>query len=149
MAYYCGECAIWQGSSDANSYGERWCSYSRRYEKSNQNTYGCRGFVYAQRAVLTKVCQILNEPTEAHFCYFDEAKEAYVVPYHMDMLVNYCAVGSKLASKLENASAKIRISQQALQQYILPAEELCAEKEYEKAVSIYVDMVKFVENAVG
>lgn len=46
MAYYCGECAVWRGSSDTNKYGERWCSYSRRYEKSDQNTYGCRGFVY-------------------------------------------------------------------------------------------------------
>ena len=43
MASYCGECALWQGSSDVNKYGERWCPYSRRYEKSDQNTYGCLG----------------------------------------------------------------------------------------------------------
>lgn len=44
MATYCGECALWRGSSDENRYGERWCSYSRRYEKPDQNIYGCRGY---------------------------------------------------------------------------------------------------------
>lgn len=44
MANYCGECALWQGSSDTNKYGERWCSHSRRYEKSDQNADGCRSF---------------------------------------------------------------------------------------------------------
>lgn len=49
MAYYCGECAVWRGSSDENRYGERWCAYSRRYEKADQNSYGCRGFVDGSR----------------------------------------------------------------------------------------------------
>lgn len=49
MASYCGECAVWRGSSDENKYGERYCVYSRRYEKADQNTYGCRGFVDGTR----------------------------------------------------------------------------------------------------
>lgn len=52
MATYCGECALWRGSSDENRYGERWCSYSRRYEKADQETYGCRGFVAGTRRYL-------------------------------------------------------------------------------------------------
>ena len=49
MAYYCGECALWRNSSDENRYGERWCAFSRKYEKPDQNTYGCRGFVDGTR----------------------------------------------------------------------------------------------------
>lgn len=49
MADYCGECAVWRGSKDENRYGERYCVYSRRYEKADQNTYGCRGFVDGTR----------------------------------------------------------------------------------------------------
>lgn len=49
MADYCGECLLWRGSQDENRYGERWCPYSRRYEKADQNTYGCKGFVDATR----------------------------------------------------------------------------------------------------
>lgn len=56
MANYCGECALWRGSSDENRYGERWCPYSRRYEKANQNTFGCRGYVDGSR----RYCTILT-----------------------------------------------------------------------------------------
>ena len=49
MANYCGECAVWRGSSDTNRYGERWCPYSRRYEKADQNAYGCKGFADGSR----------------------------------------------------------------------------------------------------
>lgn len=56
MASYCGECALWRGSRDENKYGERWCPYSRRYEKADQNTYGCRGFVDGTR----RYCDPLN-----------------------------------------------------------------------------------------
>lgn len=58
MANYCGECALWRGSSDENKYGERWCSYSRRYEKADQNTYGCRGFVDGTRR---RCCPLTDE----------------------------------------------------------------------------------------
>lgn len=65
MANYCGECALWRGSSDENKYGERWCSYSRRYEKADQNSYGCRGFVDGTRrrcCLLTdEECAMLKE----------------------------------------------------------------------------------------
>ncbi|MBR4080487.1 MAG: hypothetical protein IKK21_01725 [Clostridia bacterium] len=56
MAYYCGECAVWRGSSDENRYGERWCAYSRRYEKADQNSYGCRGFVDGSR----RYCHVMT-----------------------------------------------------------------------------------------
>lgn len=61
MANYCGECALWQGSSDSNRYGERWCSHSRRYEKSDQNADGCRSFTRGETSssggcFLTSAC---------------------------------------------------------------------------------------------
>ena len=49
MANYCVECAVWRGSRDENKYGERYCVYSRRYERADQNTHGCRGFVDGTR----------------------------------------------------------------------------------------------------
>lgn len=50
MALYCKKCQIWQDSTDENSSGDRWCSYSRRYEEADQNTYGCRGFEEGDRS---------------------------------------------------------------------------------------------------
>ena len=61
MAYYCGECAVWVGSSDVDRYGRRWCAYSRRYEESNQNTYGCRGFVAHHNTDMWGDCAVQDQ----------------------------------------------------------------------------------------
>ncbi len=141
MAYYCGECAIWQGSGDVNRYGERWCPYSNRYEKSDQNTYGCRGFVYAQRAILTKVCEILSLPTEEYFRAFDEVKEKYLVPQRMDLLVAYSAVGPMLAEKLDRMENRAEIAKGLMEKYIEPAKNMTAISAFANAVALYCKMV--------
>ena len=74
MAYYCGECAVWQGSGSENKDGERYCGYSGRYESSDQNTYGCRGFVYTRRAIITQACRMPGTDLKSCFAAFDAAK---------------------------------------------------------------------------
>ena len=149
MAYYCGECIVWRGSSDENRYGERWCSYSRRYERSDQNTYGCKGFLYAGRAVLTKVCEVLHLDEKPWFAAFDAAKEAFVVPGHMDMLVNYCGVGPTLAGKLDADDSREDVSRQVMDRFLEPARVMCDAGLYEKAVRVYAEMVKWMRGRYG
>lgn len=141
MAYYCGECVVWVGSSDVDRYGRRWCSYSRRYEESNQNTYGCRGFVYNGRTVLTKVCEILNLPTEKLFQAFDEVKDAYVAPQHIDWLTSYCTIGPQIAQAMDKDTQRKEIAQTVFSKYIQPAFELWQHGNLEEASKNYRNMV--------
>ncbi|MBE5804269.1 MAG: hypothetical protein E7316_07130 [Clostridiales bacterium] len=144
MAYYCGECIVWRGSSDENKYGERWCSYSRRYERSDQNTYGCNGFIYAGRAILTKVCQILQLDTQEWFAAYDKVKEAYLVPAHMDMLVSYCEIGPALVEKIDMDEEKDSIAYHLLNCYLTPAMQMSQTECFKQAVEKYKDMVSML-----
>lgn len=141
MAYYCGECIVWRGSSDENKYGERWCSYSRRYERSDQNTYGCKGFLYAGRAVLTKVCEILGLDTQPWFAAFDRVKEAYLVPEQMGLLVRYCDMAPGLVDAMENDPMRETMAQQLLEKYLAPAREMSENGLFREAVEVYRGMV--------
>ncbi|MBQ6960416.1 MAG: hypothetical protein IJQ33_00665 [Clostridia bacterium] len=141
MAYYCGECVVWVGSSDVDRYGRRWCSYSRRYEESNQNTYGCKGFVYNGRTVVTKVCEILHLSKEPWFEAFDAVKEAYVVPHHMDWLTSYCKIGPMLAKEIENDENPIQIAQKILNDYMKPARSLWQQGKSKQAAERYKKMI--------
>lgn len=141
MAYYCGECAVWAGSSDVDRYGRRWCSYSRRYEESNQNTYGCRGFVYNGRTVLTKVCEILSISKDKWFEAFDSVKDAYVVPSHMAWLTNYCGIGPRIAKALGEDANRIDIAVKMMNDFIEPAYLLWQEGKNEASASKYRDMI--------
>lgn len=141
MAYYCGECIVWRGSSDENRYGERWCSYSRRYERSDQNTYGCKGFLYAGRAILTKVCEILSLDTKEYFSAFDTVKENYIMPEKIDWLVTYCTVGPQIAEQIANDVNQKQIAQTIMDQYLQPALLLVHKKAYHQAAELYRQMV--------
>ena len=142
MAYYCGECIVWRGSSDENKYGERWCSYSRRYERSDQNTYGCRGFIYVGRAILTKVCEILQLDMQEWFAAFDEVKEAYIVPRHMDMLVDYCSVGPILAEKIETDIDRYSLANYLLEAFLIPARQMEKRGLVCEATEKYCEMIE-------
>lgn len=141
MAYYCGECIVWRGSSDENRYGERWCSYSRRYERSDQNTYGCKGFLYAGRAVLTKVCDLLDLDTTPWFSAFDRVKEAYLVPNEMGLLVDYCSIAPDLVASMNKDPQQETLARQLLEKYLEPAKGMCEDGEYAEAADIYRQMV--------
>ena len=145
MAYYCGECIVWRGSSDENKYGERWCSYSRRYERSDQNTYGCKGFLYVGRAVLTKVCETLGLDTQPWFAAFDRVKEEYLVPEQMGLLVQYCDAAPALVQAIDCDPKREALAQQLLETYLTPARSLSEGGRYEQAVNIYQKMVEFIK----
>lgn len=145
MAYYCGECIVWRGSSDENRYGERWCSYSRRYERSDQNTYGCKGFLYAGRAVLTKVCETLGLDTQPWFAAFDRVKEAYLVPEQMGLLVRYCQAAPGLVAAIEADPQKESFAQQLMDRYLAPARELSENGNYQESVEVYTQMLNHLK----
>lgn len=142
MAYYCGECVVWVGSSDVDRYGRRWCSYSRRYEESNQNTYGCKGFVYNGRTVLTKVCEILDIPTDKWFEAFDDVKDAYVAPQYMEWLTSYCGLGPKIAKSLELDNQRQRVATQLMKNYIAPAYLLWRSGKQAQSALKYREMIE-------
>ena len=141
MAYYCGECAVWVGSSDVDRYGRRWCAYSRRYEESNQNTYGCRGFVYNGRTVLTKICEILHEPTEQLFEAYDAVKESFAAPEHMEWLSAYCNLGPKIADRLDADVQRNEMADMLMKDYIQPAYMLWKDGKNEESALTYKQMV--------
>lgn len=145
MAYYCGECVVWLGSSDSNSYGERWCPYSRRYEKSDQNIYGCNGFVYVGRAIITYVCQILNQDATSLFANFDMAKENYLVPCHMNQLVSYCEIGPQIVQRMNEDENRGELAQYIMDTYLKRAQEMCEGRNFSGAVQHYVQMIDFLK----
>lgn len=145
MAYYCGECIVWRGSGDENRYGERLCSYSRRYERSDQNTYGCRGFIYAERAVLTKVCELLSLDAQPWFAAFDRVREQYLLPCRWEWLMAYCAAGPQLAERMDADNERIAVAQTLLQKYLVPARCLAEQGANRQAAEMYRNMVSMLK----
>ena len=141
MPYYCGECAVWAGSDDIDRFNRRWCPISRRYEGANQNIYGCRGFVYNGRAIVTKVCGILKIPSAEWNEVFDNVKDAYVAPVHMEWLTSYCVLGPMIASAMERDPARESIALRLLNDYMLPARDLYRQGRMEDAARLYRNMV--------
>lgn len=141
MAYYCGECVLWASSKDVDRYGRRWCSYSKRYEEANQNIYGCRGFIYRGRTVLTKVCEILHLDTEKWFAAFDGVKEAFVAPNHMEWLTDYCHSGPEIAEQLDADEHRDEVAGELMEQYIKPAYALWEKGENEQSALKYKEMI--------
>ena len=144
MAYYCGECAVWQGSSSENKYGERYCGYSGRYESSDQNTYGCRGFVYTGRVIVTQTCRMLGVNPKAYFAAFDAAKEKFVIPTNTKWLVRYCQIGPQIAAKMAGDQEGRGVAEGIMARYIDPAREMCENGDYEGATVLYRDMVRML-----
>ena len=142
MAFYCSDCVTWVNSKDADRYGRKYCDYSRRYEEPDQNIYGCRGFVWAKRSIITKVCEILNINPTKYFEAFDDTKEILIIPSSVDKLIDYNTVGPAIAEKLEASPAREQIAKNVLHNYIEPAYKKCEEKDYQEAVSMYEYMVK-------
>ena len=149
MAYYCNECAEWISSKDSkmayhngNYVVHKYCNYDRKYRAADQNIFGCRGFVYVRRVLLTKVCEILNLDPKKYFSAFDETKDVYVVPTCIDKLIDYNTIGPVIAEKLDQDERKEEIANCMLNDYIIPAEANARLQKYEEAVSIYQTMIK-------
>lgn len=140
MATYCGECSVWIGSDDVDKYGRRWCAFSRKYEKSNQVSTGCKGFSYSGRAVLSEVCNILHLQTEIWFSCFDRVKDNYVANVHMEWLSNYCLIAPLVVKALHEDKDNEHVAQGLLQTYLLPAKSLEASGDLEGAAYQYRKM---------
>lgn len=141
MAYYCSDCVTWINSRDANRYGEKWCDHDNKYRAADQNILGCPGFVWARRSIITKVCEILGINNSELFDCFDEVKENYLVPNHIEELCDYNLVGPMICERISNDPNKKAITKNILDCYIIPAAAYTKVGDYEKATSIYHTMV--------
>ena len=141
MAYYCGECVVWVGSSDVDRHGRRWCSYSRKYEESNQQTYGCKGFVYVGRAVITAVSRLLDMPGDPWFSAFDRVREQFLVPSATESLLAYCRLGPVLAQRLLADPEGKKPARRIADTCLIPAARDCQQEAYETAVHRYRAMI--------
>ena len=142
MAFYCSDCVTWVNSKDADRYGRKYCSYSKRYEEPDQKIYGCRGFVWARRSVITKVCEILDINPKKYFDAFDDTKEILIQEGSIDKLIDYNTVGPEIANKLDECEEKEQVARNILNNYIEPACKKFLESDLQGAVSIYERMIK-------
>ena len=144
MAFVCSDCVTWVNSRDANRYGEKWCDYDRKYRAADQNIYGCRGFVWARRSIITKVCEILGINGQEYFDSFDREKEIYLIPGRIDKLIDYNTVGPVISKRLDSDPNKEQIARNLLEHYIRPASELVKSEKNQEALSLYERMVKML-----
>ena len=151
MANTCGECALWQGSQDVNSYGERWCSYSRRYEKADQNTYGCRGFVEGGSSssggcFLTTACV-------THKGLPDDCRELTVMrrvrdewlvhqPGGKEKIDEYYRIAPGIVKKIGMREDCVGVWEKLYQKYLLPCVAAAEEGKNETAYEIYCEMIE-------
>jgi len=149
MAYYCNECAEWISSRDSKMdyhngrlVVHKWCDYDRKYRAEDQQIYGCGGFSYVRRSVITKICEILNINGEKLFNAFDETKEKYIVPTEFGKLVDYNMVGTEIANGLTLHPQRKTIAKNMLEGFIIPAEAEARVGKYKEAVDIYERMIK-------
>ena len=145
--FVCGDCATWINSKDADRYGRKYCSFSRRYEESDQSIYWlngrqCPGFAWARRAVLTKICEILNINPNKLFDAFDKARDNYVKPYEPELLNCYYSVAAYIINGLDTLQNKEELAKAMLNSYIIDAEANVIRGDYYKAVAIYSEMIR-------
>ena len=149
MTYYCEDCAEWLASNDAKmmyhngrNVIHRYCKYDRKYRACDQEVFRCGGFVYVRRAILTKICEILNINPSKLFNEFDEVKENYIIPNSPELLAIYNNVASSIANGLDNHPDKEIIAKTMLDSYIIDAEANIKMHNYERAIDLYSEMVK-------
>lgn len=148
MAYYCKECATWLQSRDVRrgykNDVERYCEYDRAWRSSEQNIYGCRGFEYVGRSIITKVCEILGIERPDLFDNFDEIKENYLIQQKNELFIDYNVVGPVIAERLESDPQKEMIANNLLNTFMIPAAAYVKTQKYEEAVKVYERMVNML-----
>ncbi len=150
MTYYCEECARWINSKYPAEYQyhngkkvvHRYCDYDRKMRACDQEVYGCGGFEYVRRAVLTKICEILKVNPTSFFNAFDETKENYLIPMDPELLVTYNDEAEYIVNGLDNLPNKESVAKAMLNSYIVDAEAHVKIGDYCKAVSLYSEMIK-------
>lgn len=152
MADYCGECAVWLGSQDVNRYGERWCPYSRRYEKSDQNTYGCRGFVQADRrsssgCFLTTACVEHKGLTDncRELTAMRRLRDEWLAkqPNGQEEIENYYLTAPSIVKNILGLPDSAKVLDELYTAYILPCTELVEKDDMLNAYKMYKQMLVF------
>ena len=147
MAFKCGDCVTWQNSKNADRYGRKYCHFSKRYEEEEQSIYWmhgrkCPGFVWARRAVLTKICEILNINSTELFKAFDETRDNYVRPFNPELMSKYNNIALFISNGFDSLPNKEEVAKAMFNSYVIDAEANAKMGNYEKAVNIYSEMVK-------
>lgn len=152
MTYYCSECSMWfETKYDAEMLYHNgrlvvhhYCSHDKKYVASDQVTSErlCGGFHYVKRAVLTKMCEILNVDPTKLFIEFDETKDNYVTSCKPELLVAYNEVASYICEGLDNHPDKETIAKTMFNSYIVDAEANVRIGNYCRATELYSEMVR-------
>ena len=149
MSYYCCDCAEWISSNDSKmSYHNgryivhKWCKHDRTYRAEDQNVYGCSGFSYVRRAILTKICEILNINPCTLFNCFDDIKENYIMCEKPEKLVDYNSISAYIVKGLDSIPNKEELAKRLLNSYIIDAEANIKLHKYEEALNLYEEMVR-------
>ncbi len=146
MSYVCKECYNWINSEyPPDRDGWRWCSYSKRYEKPDQNIYRCPAFIYVRRFVLTKICSILGLPVKEYFEAYDDVNDTFVTEKHPEWIIRYCEIGPKIVQFLDEDPCKEQIARNMLEHYIQPAYTHWQSKDYGGAAELFRDMIRHLE----
>ena len=155
MATFCKDCAVWNDSKKAEMQyhngrlvAHRYCDYDRKWRASDQNIRGtrgdCDGYVPYRRAVLTKMCEILNVDPTKLFIEFDETKDNYVTTCKPELLVAYNEVASYICEGLDNHPDKETIAKTMFDSYIVDAEANVRMGNYCRATELYSEMVRIL-----
>lgn len=148
---YCREC-LCMDLKDRNRYdsNEAWCSAWRKY--FNPNDKACSTYFQYDESrknvsggcyLTTIICDTLGIPDNGYALetlrnlrnnYMLNNPDLYVV------LIEYDVVGPKIARCLANDPQKKDIANVFYKAYILPTVEKIANKNYDKAISLYQDM---------
>ena len=152
MTYYCSECSEWKNTRydakmdyhNGRLVVHHYCDYDRKYVACDQVTSRilCGGFVYVGRAVLTKLCEILNVNSDELFSHFDEVKDYHVIPSNPELLVQYTAIANSLAEGFDKLPNKEEVAKAMFNSYIINAEANAKMGNYCEAVRLYSEMVR-------
>lgn len=134
-----------------NRYGERWCSYSRRYEKADQNTYGCRGFANGSSSG-SSGCFITTACVE-HRGLQDNCHELTVMrsvrdtwllhqPFGKEQIEEYYRIAPEIVRTINRRDDCDKIWEELYRDYILPCVHEAEMGMNEKAYVIYCRMVE-------
>ncbi len=153
MANYCGECTVWRGSGDENKYGERWCSYSRRYERSDQNTYGCKGFVWARPSssgcFLTTACVEYKQLSDdcAELMAMRQLRDTWLQyqPNGRAEIEAYYSYAPEIVQNIKLSVNAEKIWDTLYTQYIVPCQEAVEREDMEGAYLIYRQMIEYAK----
>ena len=154
MPYYCREWLVWQTSTDENQHGERWCTYSGRYEEADQNTYGCRGFVEGERnysGSSSSGCFLTTACVE-HRGLPDDCRELMVLrAFRDDWLAKqeggleeiraYYHLAPAVVERIKARSDAGEVLEEIYQRYILPCVAHVEAGEMKETYALYKELV--------